>query len=197
MKNEIENMKSELMRLQGENVELLGYATRLRSMLAGRGISVLSTPPDYPTQSELKQLLAIVCSAYPRLKIDQESAAAQKQFADAFLGLSFVNRADRPDARFYAQRWSDQVRDFNLAQCWQGEWTLHVFMAAVAAHADIPHTDLPSDDANYFAQLGLAIGTGRSYSGQFRKLLSAGKCAEPLRIIAPRTVSIPHNFVRA
>jgi hypothetical protein len=50
---------------------------------------------------------------------------------------------------------------------------------------------------NYGAQFGLAIGTGRNYSGQWRKLLSAGKCAEPLRIIAPRTASIPHNFVRA
>src|SRR6266536_2592661 len=123
--------------------ELRAENGRLHAILAARGVNLLATPANYPTEREQDQLHAFALVAYPSLGADvrhlPDERAAEiaseyaRDFRLAFWALCFVRRSQEIDRSRYPVFWKDQISDILKSQFLPHDIGMRAFTCAIIA----------------------------------------------------------------
>jgi hypothetical protein len=148
-----------------------------------------------PSDAELRQLMARVHAAHPKLAdldgliergdnaIDAEFidfrgdirvAVFSKQFKLSFIALSHFRRVEEPDSRRYVSYWQEEAIDC-LAGLGQASETLkfNPFVTACLAHGDVPFSGLHMG-ARVPLSLGLSRHSGAPAKDGWKRVLDFG-----------------------
>jgi hypothetical protein len=151
---------------------------------------------DMPTDAELKQLLALVERAHPRL-LDRDPNAyivrnVDDEFKRAFYGVSSITRLAEPTQKIAFSTHVDRLNDL-LRRRGHAEVEGDVVFAAAIAWGDV---DYRLQDMRYGQVAEVSLdplhNTGRAPSPVWREIL-AGKPlrkASPPRMVADRTIGL-------
>ena len=151
-------------------------------------------PEDFPTRGQLDSLLNYVLATYPKLGVDADVPGFREHFERAFLALCYIRRRDGIDKQHTMSFWRDLGQDTLSSLKVPAKLELAPFVAAVIAHGDVAHTH-PTHPQNFSMSAGLIFGgTGRAYSGVWRKVLEVGRLPEPTAVARGFDGSIGHQI---
>lgn len=142
-----------------------------------RRVTITSQPPqmpfDFPTDTELDALNAVIAKRYPRIAYAPDDQVARRRFANAFLYMFFARRADRPNHKYAVSFWADSAKHWLRGQSLASDVSDNALLAAAVAHG-VPYTAPP------YASLGLLRAEyDRACEPAWRQTLASGKCPEP------------------
>ena len=146
---------------------------------------------DLPTDEQQTELLRMVGTAYPQLRLpaDSDAYSHRHQFGRAMRYCAYARRVPEPATGFYFTFWLDDCRQFLDRHGYLGGVGLPAFVAAIVASA-ITYAPL----INYPHDLSFGLGRGDAShpSAAWRDVLRDGipKPTEPKNYVRPRTQNI-------
>jgi hypothetical protein len=144
-----------------------------------RGVSIRHPGPvlprEWPSENELDALNKIVGAHHPRLAYAAGDHAGRRQFANAFLYLSFARRQEAPNTGYALSYWVDAGRQWLRQHGSDTYFTEPALIAAAIVHG-IPYTAPP------YSSLGLTFGhDSQVRNSAWKEVLSSSRCPDLFR----------------
>jgi len=139
-----------------------------------------------PNSAELKKLLAIVCTQYPKLRpdvsnrLDADQAEVEffEGFTRAFLCIGNFGRLDKLNKKVGLAWWLSEAGDWLRRNNMHGDVPGRAFCAAVVAHGDIEF--LPADgEQGWVWTFAMTPHGGRRATDAWKRVLQTSSIKNP------------------
>jgi hypothetical protein len=149
------------------------------------------------SDNELKQLQRIVLAKHPQLRPEPGCEDVyHAAFKRSFWALGQLGRREEPETKnaHSVMWWLEHCRELLDAANNYGDIELRPWVAALAAHGDVPYSRL--DRFPYDLAFGLHYGgAGRAASDAWRHVIASGQLLAPTAIAIPQWSATPDRVV--